>query len=423
MKNQQISLPVAREISAQWATRTRCEEKKNGSKKTVLDVLSIASQITKSVAAVANLVEESSTGTFTKNGESGFVKHDYPEAAAEVLMGPDPVPVDVPGEKSFTSVRELAIPGQTTMRTVPSGVIPFVLVEYVSGRWNVASIDTWISVVNEIEARVLRYKKLLRSVLKSAGKWRGCGSIYLRDDDLQLLEQWRDMVPVLSSTLNTFPRDALLLSDELTIMMMDDLKTYKLDCLMDSLFTRNNTLRGHARVTCSKVFGNRDFTSTFQSKDGWRLCYVEGDAVFLQSLAQHTASHRFEVGCGLVTIRGGIRKPCFLNRIFNGMPWNPRKWTRPSEYKLLQSLRPLPRDDSTLPASVDVGVSQVVKEGMDRVSPVRVGITRTSSAPSKMPGSTLNRPRTRSERLKIQREKKAAFKKKKSALKLSGSTT
>ena len=88
-----------------------------------LEKLSIASQVTRSVLNIANTEEEGDSGCCIKNGESGFIKHDFPEAEAEseVLRGSDPVPEDVPGLKMFSSVRELAIPGQTTMYTVPAG--------------------------------------------------------------------------------------------------------------------------------------------------------------------------------------------------------------------------------------------------------------------------------------------------------------
>ena len=94
-----------------------------------------------------------------------------------------------------------------------------------------------------------------------------------------------------------------------------------------------------------------------------------------------------------------------------GMPWNSRKWTRLPEYKLLQALRPIPRDDSVLPNVVNVDEPSVDSNTGGQ------GLVRSSSAPCQKVEPKPAKPRTRSERLKIQREKKAAFKKKRSSLK------
>ena len=264
-----------------------------------LEKLSIAAQITKSVVLIVNS-EVNENGTFSKNGEAGFVKHDFPAATVEVLRGPDPSPSDIPGgEGSFISVRELAIPGQTTRRTVPAGLVPFVLVEYDAGRWNAISLDKWKIVVNEIEVHVHLKHKELKFVLRHARKWRGCRTITLCGMDGKLLERWRDLIPVMWPTLNTFPRDLLIMSEELTMMLTSDLETFNIEGLPYSLLSRNTTLKGNVRVTCSKRYGPGEYTVMLEPKNGWRLCYLEGDALFLQSLAQHTLFDRFEVGWAL----------------------------------------------------------------------------------------------------------------------------
>ena len=110
-------------------------------KKSVLEKLSIASQITRSVLAGANVEDED--GNFVKNGEAGFIKHEFPLPSADLLRAPDPVPSDLPGDAEFVSVRELALPGQSTRRTVPAGLVSFVLVEHAAGHWRACSIEKW----------------------------------------------------------------------------------------------------------------------------------------------------------------------------------------------------------------------------------------------------------------------------------------
>ena len=165
------------------------ENVNTSSAKPKLAKLSIASQVTQSVAAVANGPEPDAFGNFIKNGEQGFQKHDFPEVVSEVLRGSDPLPDDVPGTKEFLSVRELAIPGQTTMRTVPAGPVSFVLVEYSAGRWNAASLRVWEQAINSIEILIHQSHKDLVFTMKNAYKWRGCGTAMLRGDNLALLEK------------------------------------------------------------------------------------------------------------------------------------------------------------------------------------------------------------------------------------------
>ena len=269
---------------------------------------------------------------------------------------------------------------------------------------------TWEIAINSIEIAIHQLHKELVFTIKTTYKWRGTGTVLLRGDDLVLLEKWRDLVPGFAPNLNTFPRDALLLSDELTVMMKSDLVSFKTEFLMSSLFSRNLTLKGRACVTCSKQYGKTDFTLMHESKDGWRLCYLEGDTMFMQSLKQHTLDTKFEVGCGLVTIRGGVRKPSFLHKNFAALPWNQTHWLRTPRFPWLRSLQPIPRENlQTVTSSSSVKVDKTFPPPqMEAVSP---GILRTASAPAPV-GKPIERckPRTRSERIKLQKAKKLAFK-------------
>ena len=369
-----------------------------------LEQLSIAAQVTKSVEAICSRKEED-TGLLTKNGEVGFMRHDFPAASADVLR--DSVPNSISAEKDFVSVRELAIPGQTTRRTVPGGIVNFILVQYTAGRWSAAPMSVWEQVTNTLEARIIRRHKDLRYILKQTSRWKGCGSYGLLAADTSAMERWRDLIPVLSSTLNTFPRDGLLMSEEVSVMLMTDLVTYDVECLPASLFDRNTTLAGSVRITCSKKYGTNDFTSMQVSKDGWRLVYLEGDALFMQSLSQHTVTDRFQVGCGKVTIRGGIRKPSFLRRGFAAMPWNPRKWVKSQSFPLLRTLSPIPLAAAS---SVPSGGGGIIRSKSTPSTSSAV-LNNTDVTMQKVP----SKPRTRSERLKLQKEKKKAFLAKKNA--------
>ena len=142
------------------------------------------------------------------------------------------------------------------------------------------------------------------------------------------------------------------------------------------------------------------------------MCYLEGDALFMQSLTQYTAEEKFEVGCGLVTIRGGVRKPSFLHKRFAFLPWDKRKWVRTPSIPWLQQLQPVPRTDSQV--ANEALASMTAAEPVAAPSSSSVGMVRSVSTPaasSTISKTETQRIRTRSQRLKIQKIKKQAFKK------------
>ena len=370
------------------------------------EVLSIASQITQSVVDREAGVNSGQDGSTTKNGEDGFIQHGFPSVSSDTLRGPDPAPDEISDQDDFISVRELALPENMARRTVANGIVQFVLVEFKGGRWCAASISRWEEITNALEVKIHQQHFHLRFVMQQSKRWRGCGSYGLNGMELQLLEDWRDLIPRMDGSLNTFPRDALTINGEITAMLMDDLKTFNIEYLSNSLFTRNTSLRGHIRVAFTKKYGPNDFTFMQQSKNGWRLCYLEADAMFMRSLQQHTEKDRFIVGVGSITIKGGLRKPAFLHRR-HSMPWSMRKWTRDPLSPLLRTLTPIPVRSSTPISSSSRGrlingSSQVQQKIME---------TKINNSVAKPAGSgAVSKPKTRSERLKIARLKKAAAK-------------
>ena len=408
-------------------------------KKEELGILSVASQITKSILESSTVLDNGmgSMG-FNKNGESGFQRHDFPDVSAEALRGSDPIPEDVPGNRSFVSVRELAVPGKEVRRTVPDGIVPFVLVQFHDpGGWKISSLAIWEEMANLIEIKVLENFPHLRFVLRQNSRWKGTGSFGLSGDDVERLEKWRDVIPTISPTFNTFPRDALTMSEEVTVMLMGAHWNYHEKWLPYSLFTRNTGLQGHVRVSFTKKYGKQDFTSQMISKDGWRLCYLEGDALFLQSLRQFSERDRFPVGGGTVTIRGGgFRKPSFLNRRFALRKWSDRVWTRDNSVSpLLRALTPISatsssgglklqrsnsmdnmvsaqevrsvRQNAGVRNGNSIGVNSqrtIRASGMD----CNVGTSPQMEQQSIKKKAAVFKPRTRSERLKLQKEKSLA---------------
>ena len=360
-------------------------------------LMSVSTQIIRSVECLSKPTTGSNVSGFkdvTKNGEYGFTKHNFPLVSADVMRGPDPLPNEIPGEKEFISVRELALPDRTTKRTVPAGIVPFLLVEFKDEKWSAVPTSQWEIVTNKIEMKVLQTQPILKHVMRQARRWKGSGFFGLSSLNLIFLEQWRDIIPTINPLYNTFPRDSLSMGDEVTIMLMDQYRSYNIECLPSSLLSRNDGLEGHVRISYSKVYGPRDFTFHRQSKDGWCLVYLEGDSVFLQSLSQFSSDAKFEVGCSLVTIRGGIRKPSLSLRRFSSTHWQNKSWVKDPVAPLLRTLTPVV---SSTPSSIMVEDADMVLEN-----------PRLAGEVAKKQVSV--KPRNKNERLKIARNKKLAYK-------------
>ena len=319
---------------------------------------SIASQITLSIVEMNDRLSTGPSFGVKKNGETGFIQHAFPSASAESLRGSRFVSPNTSEEGEMVSVREVAVADCQDKRSVPAGMVSFVLIMKQENGWCAPPIEKWEEITNAMEICVLQNWPELHFVLRHARKWRGCGTFCLDATHLDLLEKWRDLVPILNPLFNTFPRDALQLADEVSVMMMDDLRNFKVEFLPWSMFIRNTALQGSVRVTCSKEYGQYDYTAiSQQSKAGWRLCFLEGDVAFMKSLSQFPIDHKFEVGCGLVKIRGGIRRPS-VNRLLE-YSRSSRKWVRDPNIPLLRSLTPV----SIRPFPSSVGVQRAASVG------------------------------------------------------------
>ena len=63
-----------------------------------------------------------------------------------------------------------------------------------------------------------------------------------------------------------------------------------------------------------KTYSESDRSRAGASKKGWRLVYLQGCPVFMESLKQYEHDYKFPVGCGQILIRGGSGRPKSLAR-------------------------------------------------------------------------------------------------------------
>ena len=249
----------------------------------------------------------------TKNGESGFIPHDFPwEGPDEVVV--DPTPEEL-GEGRFIAVKEMS--SSRILRTVSrENLISFLMVvKDAEDQLYIPSTSFFDRVVNKMEECILTGLPELRALFWCAAKHSGCGFLELSADPS--LEDWRLALSNLdlgaSLKVDTFPKDSLLLGPDVTVLLKEAHLEYKIKWMGRALVGRNTPLKGNVRVVCSKQYYAHDITRHAVNMDGWQMVYLAGDCIFMEFLSRCPVTSRFHVGPGSVVLRGGIRKPAFLS--------------------------------------------------------------------------------------------------------------
>ena len=251
----------------------------------------------------------------TKNGEAGFVPHDFPWDEPDLVVDPDPSPEDLGGTR-FISVKEMAsFPAGGRRTVVRDETIPFLLLVKDGDDLYIPTPSFFDRAMTKMEIHVLVKHPHLRSFFWSCSKWMGCGVVELSSEDG--IEDWRTALTSLplggSLTLDTFPKDSLLMGPDITALLKEAHLEYDIKWMSHCLVYRNKQLKGNVRVVCSKIYQAHDITRLSVSMNGWQMVYLSGDCIFMESLSRFPVTHRFEVGPSSVILRGGIRKPFFLS--------------------------------------------------------------------------------------------------------------
>ena len=352
---------------------------------------SVAAKITSAIEMAGEVNDGSSSG-ITKNGESGFVAHDFSMVASDVheyeKTSPSPT-----FELSFVSVVELTRNG--VMRTIPNDdSLPFVLVSRKGEGWTSPPLHLFHAVINMLEGFIMDNRPYLKEVVSWSKEWKGVGVVGLNSANLDYLEEWRGMVVQMvfpGFELDTFPKDCLLVGSELTILLKDRHRSYDLKYLPFSLFSRNKGLYGKVRVTHSKTYTSSDTTWQGISKKGWRLVYLAGDTIFMDSLKAFPSNFGFKIGSSKVQMWGGVRKPMLPFSI------TARKsrfsWRRADSVaaSLLDSLSP---EDVDREGAKEIVGAVKDCQGSKTVKAKKIGQLKESSKSTKFSGKPMNR-RTR----------------------------
>ena len=257
----------------------------------------------------------SSVDLVEKNGEDGFLQHDFIATEANMPpmpLVPDPSPQEL-GEERFLAVRESS--RSRVLRTIRnSPQLVFILfIRDSEGSLYLPSTSFFDIVVNKMEIYVMTSRPDLISFSWSADKWKSCGVLELAHEPE--LEEWRSALSKLDLNgfvADTFPQDSLLCGPDVSALLKDPYWAYDLSWFARSLTYRNKTLKGYVRTVASKVYEAYDYTRHGVCMDHWRLVYLTGDCVFMEHLAKFPSSFLFKAGPSTTMLRGGIRKPTFL---------------------------------------------------------------------------------------------------------------
>ena len=338
----------------------------------------------------------------TKNGEPGFIQHDFPWDGPDHTV-PDPSP-EIMGDSRFMAVKELA--AGSVMRTIPiDRTVSFLLiVRDPEDQLFIPSLSFFDMVVNLMESTIISKHPDLYTFYWSSSKWRNCGFLDLPVDSMPMLEQWRVVLSNLTLSdvlkVDTFPKDSLLLGPDVTVLLKERHLSYDISRMNLSVVCRNKSLNGYVRVTYSKNYFAHDITRHSINMNGWRMVYLAGDNVFMEYLSRCPITQRFIVGPGTVIIRGGIRKPSFLSEQARAQ----FTWTRASSSSSFIPPLSLQPDPSMGPPVASVGPTDGGGEAI--VGGIEVPVlAKTRSAPATTPSTKRSaaKPKNRSSRLKAKK--------------------
>ena len=198
------------------------------------------------------------------------------------------------------------------IEVVSDGVIPFIVVAKKDGTyndWMPPNYRLFTRILNHMSSRLFAKRNHIATVLREAKKWEGFGMVGLRSTSALDLQVWR---VILASEVmdgyhfNSFPKCRLDQEGQLTVLLKGGLEDFQMVSFTEALFFWNPALRGSVEMVCSRNYGPNDRTQCGESKDGWKLLWLQADEAFLESLQVFPPGHFFSLLTEYFPIRGGL---------------------------------------------------------------------------------------------------------------------
>ena len=184
--------------------------------------------------------------------------------------------------------------------------------EKVATRWSIPTPQEFYDLLNRSECYMIQKRLPCYKAQKWINLWGKVGLVGLSPKHPQYLEDYRTVIegqPSEHLTFTIFPRDAVDNRGSISVLLREKFREFVPTCLPAVLFLRNRGLKGSLRVTHTKTYGSNEKNRGGQSKAGWRLILLQGCGEFMKSLESFEEDEKFNIGCGYVYIKGGVRKP------------------------------------------------------------------------------------------------------------------
>lgn len=261
------------------------------------------------------------------SSSGNVITHDFPEVSSDSITG---VPLHkAPGatistnSKQFLLLNDFATPpaGNTAPKllSVPrKDFIPLVLVSrhtsaVYGAHWECPGNDLAKDFINDMLCRMFSEDKDCAAVYERTGKWGLLTIVYIASINRAHLDDFRRVLAEEAYKdyyFDSFPKDALTLKTDVSILLRGSMKAWKTECIPKVLFKRNqNDLAGKIRVSSSHLFAQGETSHKGESKADWRRVDLEADDQFLRCLRAFPESKPFSLGVDAVQIRGGLRPP------------------------------------------------------------------------------------------------------------------
>ena len=174
------------------------------------------------------------------------------------------------------------------------------------------TVQKFHDLMNQVECRILREEYEFGSVLQWINVWDTIGVLGLSTGNREHLQVFGDFIASIvadNAVFSIVPKEMVIEENELSAILRTELRGFELDLVPKEIFKRNPDLEGSLVISHSKIYGAADMTRAGQSKEGWRLVFMEACPLFLSKLKKFPDSHRFEFGSTGLQIWGGSRAP------------------------------------------------------------------------------------------------------------------
>ena len=198
---------------------------------------------------------------------------------------------------------------------VSNGTVQFILLykheDASKENWTIPDRAIFHAAINKLESNLLKEDSPFLIVFRWSNMWGSIGLLGLSTENMSMFCDFRRIVSALrlgTLCFKIYPREGLMREQQITLLLMDDLKTFPIELITKDLFYRNYGLAGSLAVTHVKGYKENDTTRNGASKKHWRQVRLRGDQEFMDALYTFREGHKFQLGSSFTQIRGGMRR-------------------------------------------------------------------------------------------------------------------